>query len=512
MKSPPNILFIQTDQQRADTIAALGNPIIKTPALDSLVREGTTFTRCYTPSPVCVPARCSLATGLPPHLTGCTDNATMPQNIPSFMEKLSEQGYQTHGTGKMHFTPDHKRLWGFASRDISEENIPHDDYKEFLDQNGYTHVIDTNGLRGEYYYLPQPSQMPAELHHTHWVGDRSIDFLKRRNREKPFFLWTSFIKPHPPFDNPVPWNKLYRTYEMETPFRPEEYDHLLTFWNRYQNRYKYMEDNRSDYFLRTMRAAYYACLSFIDSQIGRILEQLGDEIDNTLILFSSDHGELLGDYGSVGKRSMLEPAARVPLIVRYPKRFQKATLCPKPVSLLDLYPTFLKTAGCKDYQVSAEGDDLCDIATEKTDRQSTFSQFSSGKTGLYLATDGRFKYSYSAADKKEWLIDLQTDPQETRNVITDPKYKADKNRLKNILIARFEKDRYTKAVQKGDWKDYGTCRLPLEKNPNYGLLQQDISNTQELVDQLGPYARNISIPDKGSYQEAQKIIMSQDNE
>jgi arylsulfatase A-like enzyme len=353
--------------------------------------------------------------------------------------------------------------------------------------------------------------MPAKLHHTHWVGDRSIDFLKRRNRENPFFLWSSFIKPHPPFDNPPPWNKLYRTYEMEPPFRPEGYEHLLTFWNRYQNRYKYMEDNQSDTFFRTMRAAYYACLSFIDSQIGRILEQLGDEIDNTLILFSSDHGELLGDYGSVGKRSMLEPAARVPLIARYPKKFQAGDLCSKPVSLLDLYPTFLKTADCKEYKVSEEGDDLSDIATEKTDRQYTFSQFSSGKTGLYLITDDRFKYSYCAADKKECFIDLKSDPQETKNVATDKKVAADKARLKNTLISRFEKSQYTSAIQNGEWKDYGICRLPLDKSPNYGLLQQDMPNTQELVDQLGPYARNITMPDEGSYKEAQEIINSKNH-
>src|SRR5690242_2797627 len=102
----PNILLLCTDQQRADTIAALGNPIIKTPALDRLVREGTAFMRCYTPSPVCVPARCALVTGQPPHVTGCVDNQSMPQNRVSFMERLWRLGYQTHGVGKMHFTPD----------------------------------------------------------------------------------------------------------------------------------------------------------------------------------------------------------------------------------------------------------------------------------------------------------------------------------------------------------------------------------------------------------------------
>ena len=107
---PPNILILMTDQQRADTIAALGNPIIKTPALDRLVREGTSFLRAYTPSPVCVSARCSLVTGQPPRITGLVDNTTLTAEFPSFMERLRDMSYQTHGVGKMHFTPDFKKL------------------------------------------------------------------------------------------------------------------------------------------------------------------------------------------------------------------------------------------------------------------------------------------------------------------------------------------------------------------------------------------------------------------
>jgi arylsulfatase A-like enzyme len=116
-----NILLLFTDQQRFDTIAALGNPIIKTPAMDRLVREGTAFTRCYTPSPVCISGRCSMITGQPAHITGCTDNVAQPQNLSSFMEHLRDAGYQTHGTGKMHFSPDPLRMWGYESRDVAEE-------------------------------------------------------------------------------------------------------------------------------------------------------------------------------------------------------------------------------------------------------------------------------------------------------------------------------------------------------------------------------------------------------
>ena len=170
----PNILLLFTDQQRADTIAALGNPIIRTPALDRLVREGTAFTRCYTPSPVCVSARCALVTGLPPHVTGCVDLMNMPQNRPSFIQRLRQLGYQTHGIGKMHFTPDPRRLWGFESRDISEEFAwPGDGYQKFLERHGYRHVAEPHGVRSEFYYIPQPSQLPARLHHTTWEIGRA---------------------------------------------------------------------------------------------------------------------------------------------------------------------------------------------------------------------------------------------------------------------------------------------------------------------------------------------------
>ncbi|HEX2999642.1 MAG TPA: sulfatase-like hydrolase/transferase, partial [Armatimonadota bacterium] len=316
----PNILLLMTDQQRYDTIAALGNPITRTPVLDRLAEEGTAFLRAYTPSPVCVSARCSLLTGLPPHRTGCTDNTPMPQSMPSLMERLATAGYQTHGVGKMHFVPDSRALWGFEGRDYSEECGVADDYRAFLDAAGYEHVRDPQGVRSEMYYIPQPSQLPARLHNTTWVADRSIDFLERRDRSRPFFLWTSFIKPHPPFENPTPWNKLYRCAEMPLPKRPEDSENLLTYWNRFQNRYKYRDQGLDNNLIRSLRAAYYGCISFVDYQVGRILAALEarGEMENTLILFVSDHGELLGDYNCFGKRCMLDSAARVPMLAYWP--------------------------------------------------------------------------------------------------------------------------------------------------------------------------------------------------
>ncbi len=468
----PNILLLFTDQQRYDTIAALGNARIRTPALDRLTQEGVSFDRCYTPSPVCVPGRCSMVTGLPPHATGCYDNAPMPQNIPSFMEGLAELGYQTHGAGKMHFTPDHRRMWGFETRDVSEEiQYEGSDFVDHLREHGYGHVTEPHGHRSEYYYIPQPSQLPQHLHESWWVADRSIAFLERRDRDRPFFLWSSFIKPHPPFENPAPWTKLYRCADMDLPYRPDRYDHLLTYWNRVQNRYKYKDAGTDDFLLRTMRAAYYSCISFIDYNVGRILDALGPEAENTLVAFTSDHGELLGDYGSFGKRTMLDAAARVPLIVRWPGRIAAGGRCPTPVSLLDIGTTFLRAAGSDRPPPYDESTDLTRIAGSSPSVRTVYSQFQERDQALYMAMDGRWKYIYSAADDREWLFDLATDPRESRSLAENVLYRERCDAMRRGLVSRFENAGYDDAVEDGDWRRYPRPALP--RDPDGGLLLQD---------------------------------------
>ena len=243
-------------------------------------------------------------------------------HLQSIMQVLHAAGYRTHGIGKMHFNPQVDAMWGFESREISEEGARlkgrRNDFHDYLNDKGYGHVLEPQGMRSEMYYIPQPSQLPAEHHHTAWVADRAIDFLQQRGKDRPFFLWTSFIKPHPPFESPVPWNKLYRAADMLPPHRPQGFEQLLSYWNHHQNRYKYRDKGYDEMLVRTMKAMYYACISFIDFNLGRILEALQDEIDNTLIIYTSDHGEMLGDYGSFGKRTMLNPAARIPLIMQAP--------------------------------------------------------------------------------------------------------------------------------------------------------------------------------------------------
>ncbi len=490
MSKPPNILFVMTDQQRADTIRALGNRAIRTPVLDSLIRNGTAFTNCYTPSPVCVAARCATITGTPPHLNGCVSNNESPLGMTSLMQVLAGVGFQTHGVGKMHFNPQSDALWGFESRDISEEGArlrgARNDFHDYLSENGFGHVLEPQGMRSEMYYIPQPSQLPARHHHTTWVADRAIDFLRRRDREKPFFLWTSFIKPHPPFESPVPWNKLYRAADMLPPRRPPGFEQLLTWWNRHQNRYKYRDKGYDEMLVRAMTAMYYACISFIDFNLGRVLQALGDEIDNTLILYTADHGEMLGDYGSFGKRTMLNAAARIPLIMRAPGDANPGQRVDDPVSLLDVFPTFAAAAGSEAANPSPEGADLREIAAGAGQREVVYSQVGEGNIGLYMIASRDLKYVYSAADDKEWLFDLRIDPQETKNWAGNARYERRLCAMRDRLISRFERDSYDMAVKDGEWRVYEPPTFP-DPAGDDGLLFQDAPHLPEMLRALGPY-------------------------
>ncbi len=488
----PNILFLFTDQFRFDCIAALGNSKIKTPNIDRLVRDGTTFTACYTPSPVCCPARRSLSCGLPPHITGCVDNVDAYEAFPSVMEKLGELGYQTHGVGKMHFSPD-VGDWGFSSRDVSEElaeDSERDDYRDYLQENGYDHVIDPHGIRSEYYYLPQPSQLPDKAHHTRWVADRSIDFLQNRDRSKPFFLWSSFIKPHPPFESPNPWGRLYRMHEMDLPVLHGGYEDNWTFWNTVQNRFKYTDgfaENRN--LSRTITAAYYGTISYIDFHIGRILDSLGSDLDNTLVVFSSDHGELLGDFGCYGKRSMLNASVRVPLIACLPDVFPENHRCDTPATLLDLFPTFTSIANSRERPPSPEGLPLANLLEKTAEDRIVFSQFSQNGLGLYMAANARWKYIYSAADDKEWLFNLENDPQELDNKSGDPEFKTEYNALKLACIKRFQEGGYTGPLIGDEWKRFPRIEAP-RKGTDDGFLFQDPVDLEEQIKTLGAFARS----------------------
>ena len=479
MSKRPNILIVFTDQQRADTVG-VRNPVIRTPVMDRLCAEGTLFTNAHTASPVCVPARCATVFGQYPHRTGCFDSLfPMPEvtpERPTFMRLLTEAGYRTHGVGKMHFTPDAFDMRGFESRLISEDipgRIEGDDYHVWLHEKGFEHVHDPFGVRGEMYYIPQPSQLPAWAHHSHWVADRSIDFLRDRDRFRPFLLWSSFIHPHPPFSPPVPWNKLYRAPSMPLPKRPPQMRNFWVHINRVQNRYKYRDAGTDDNLLRAMKAYYYGAISFIDYNVGRILEVLAElgELDNTLIVWTSDHGEFLGDYDCYGKRSFLRSAAGIPLIVRHPARFPINRRVAQPVSQVDIMPTLLAAAGIGSGGLGLQGVDLAQVAGDSPGRQMTIGQYQSGNKAAYMALTTRWKYIYVASDNREYLFDLLVDPEETRNRAETIGYASQTRAMRQTLTDFLSQEGYTEPLDGDAWRVYPSPEFPVD--PDAGLLFQD---------------------------------------
>ncbi|MEV5966170.1 sulfatase-like hydrolase/transferase [Kribbella sp. NPDC051952] len=421
--SRPNIWLILCDQLRADALGCYGNPIVETPAIDELAATGALYTSAYTPSPVCVPARASLISGREPHVNECYDNGSPMPDGPTLMSELTAAGYRTHGVGKMHFTPDGDALRGFQSRDSEEEfgTADSDDYLAWVEKEGYGHVEYPHGLRDEMYYVPQLSQLPAELHPTTWVADRSITFLHEQNEDEPFFLWSSFIAPHPPFTPPSPWHRRYPASLMPDPHLPVSGDGLLTAYNRLQNRYKYRDGGRDRRLEQLIRSYYYASVTYVDHQIGRVVTELKrrGQFENTVIVLTADHGEFLGDYGCFGKRSFLDAAARVPMICRGPG-FGPAEI-DGPVSLVDVLPTLLTAA---DTMIPAT--DGVPLQSARSDRV-VFGQFQQGELGLYAVITERWKYIWSAPDGKEYLIDRRWDRGETSN-------RAYNVRLRDVLL------------------------------------------------------------------------------
>ncbi|PTX99648.1 hypothetical protein DB346_17635 [Verrucomicrobia bacterium LW23] len=484
----PNILHLFTDQQRFDTIAALGNPIIRTPHMDRLVREGTAFERAYSPSPECVPARCAMITGRYPGRTGCHSNGQGmgPDNMPTLMSRLAAAGYRTHGVGKCHFTPNCLALRGFHSR-RSQEEIPEsresDDYARWLMEKGWGAVLEPHGVRGDMYYVPQPSAMPEAYHPTRWVGDESVAFLDeaagRPGDAEPWYLYASFVHPHPPFAPPIPWHKLYRAPQMPLPDLPAGYDDALAYINRFQNRYKYRDRGLDLNLIRCIRAYYYACISFIDAQVGRILHklELTGQLDNTLVLLAADHGEYLGDYGCFGKRGIHEVSSRVPLLARWPGGAHAGTRCSRPASLVDLAPTFMHAAGIECEADAFDGVSLRTLletgrGNGEAGGDRVYSQYNHGPNGLYMAVDKRWKYGYSAPDGKEFLFDLAEDPREHINLASrHPGHPALAPMRTACLQWAAAQGQAAAALDGDQWRQYPHRSLP--DDPDAFLLSQD---------------------------------------
>lgn len=441
----PNILLITTDQQRYDTIAAMGYDFMSTPNLDQLAAEGCIYPHAYSSNPVCMAARHNIITGLTAKYHGFDNNyfdnnpKVIPQDIPTFPQLLSDAGYDTIAIGKMHFQPC-RRHNGFTKMELMEEiphHLPDDEYTQYLKDNGFGDIQSIHGVRHLLYMLPQRSLIAEEHHGSSWVTKRSIHHLQENSGKRPFFMWSSFIAPHPPFDVPEHWADIYK----DTVLPPVKVTHTPISELAHENRS--IADYPNETYLRRARELYYASISFVDYNIGKIMEQLKimGEYDNTLIIFTSDHGEMLGDYDTFQKFLPYDSSARIPFLVRFPERIKGGTEDIRFVDINDILPTVLDAAGVAYPRPEIlPGESVLKEHGFK-DRTVQYIEHGRGNRRWVSLRNQNYKYNYYYGGGKEELFDMENDPNETRNLLFDPPEESSKKAMAELKLQLIEMER-----------------------------------------------------------------------
>jgi arylsulfatase len=441
-QSRPNILMIMADQLRADCLGAYGSRVVKTPHIDRIAAEGVAFTNAYTCVPSCTPARSALLTGLAPWHHGMLGMVRMATRYP--VEKprtLAESGYYTTVIGKNHFYPirnshgyhqmvvdEHCSYWfdkqeqGKVEAASPEERCDYEAWfwSQLPTANPHATGLSWNDYRGKQFVFPE------HLHATHWTGQTAVNFINSYQRPEPFFLKVSFIRPHSPYDPPARWLKKYEDAAIPPAIEGD-----------WAARYVPRSDSSNDIWhgklpaetVRQSRQAYYGNVSFVDEQVGLILETLERRglLDETLIVFMSDHGDMLGDHNLWRKTYAYEPSAKIPMLMRWPTGLVAAQRGQKrsgPVELRDIFPTLLEAGAIPQAQeLIQEMDGRSLLSLLRNDGQgwrqwidlehNICYHLSNHWNGL---TDGRWKYIFHAQNGEEQLFDLTRDPTELRDL------------------------------------------------------------------------------------------------
>lgn len=445
----PNILLLCVDQMRRDWMGCAGHPLVQTPQLDVLAAQGIYFPSAMSECPVCVPARRILMTGRDSYginMRQNRDTQPFPEG-PKLAELVSAQGYQTYAVGKMHTWPPRNRM-GFDDILVNEEgrtaglDSP-DDYTQFLADRGLGPVAYAHGL-GNNQYGYRPSPLPEEATTTGWTADQAMRFLQRRDPTRPFFLYASFDKPHPPFTPPNEYFDLYRDVDFPDP--------LLGDWiekkplgrieeGRINHQYDNWRHNRN--MIQQSLRAYAALITHIDTRIGQLLGTLREQglLANTWVFFVADHGEHLFEHHMFAKSDFLSSSGNIPYMIVPPGRMhrefdaQLGQRCTHPVGLIDILPTLVEIAGGRAPE-GLPGQSLLPFFREKNP---AFREISFGRCQhYYAATDGRYKLHWSGSDDVTLLFDEQNDPHDLHDLADDPDHAAALERLRTALVAWME--------------------------------------------------------------------------
>ncbi len=451
----PNIILLMTDQLRGDALGYAGHPDVKTPYLDTLASRGVAFDRAYSACPSCIAARAALHTGMEQSHHG---RVGYEDSIPWRYEhtlagELTRAGYYTQCVGKMHVHPLRNYL-GFNNVDLHDGylhaarygNVPYresqlvaDDYFYWLKKElGADADVTDTGIDCNS-WVARPWTHEEKYHPTNWVTDRCLDFLRRRDPDQPFFLMASYLRPHPPFDAPQCYFDLYRDKELRPPF--------VGTWesDEYLRRDGRIFDSRTGpadaELIRQAQIGYYACITHLDHQIGRLIMALVEHevYDNTVILFTSDHGEELCDHHMFRKSRPYEGSCRVPFFICAGKEtglaLKAGSTCHAVVELRDVMPTLLSAAGA-DIPGSVDGANLLPLAADpsETVRPWLHGEHSYGDFSNHWIVTETDKYVWYSSTGQEQYFNLSEDPHELADLANDNASKERISFLRSCLI------------------------------------------------------------------------------
>jgi len=468
----PNVLLVCVDHWPGPLMGAMGHDRILTPTLNQLARNGVIFTQVYSGTPTCIPARREIMTGTSARTHGdriFNEHLEMDPNLPTMPQVFRDAGYQAYAVGKLHVYPQRNRI-GFDEVILNEEGRHHlglvkDDFERFLEAEGYagqelTHAMGTNE------YCTRPWHLPEHCHPTNWTTREMCRVIQRRDPTRPAFWYCSYIAPHPPVTPPRDYLEMYRQLGVDEPFIGEwaqNFDHLPYALKLHAD--KRSEMNADETMLARM--GFYAQCTYIDHQIRLLIGTLREEglLDDTVIMFIGDHGDMLGNHNLWAKPPMFEWSAKVPMILVPPAGDERHHLRDdRFAALRDVMPTLLE---------------LCDLPAPETvegysllsdqRRDHAYCEHYEDDQAMRMIRAEQYKLIWYPVGNRIQLFDLENDPHELHDLSGDPGSAAARERLSDLLI---------RNLYGGDleWvKDGKLVGLPERQfapSPNRGLAGQ----------------------------------------
>ncbi len=471
----PNVLLICVEHWSGRMMSALGHPVVMTPTLDRLAANGVLFTNAYSTTPVCIPARRELMTGTFSRTHGARsfDQKMTMAGRPTLPQVFRDAGYQTYAVGKLHVHPQRDRI-GFEDvmldEAAKERRSNPDDYEMFLTEQGYHGQQFTHGAGNDYF--TRPWHLPEHTHPANWTVRETCRYIVRRDPTRPAFWYMSFVPPHPPLTPPEPYVDLYRGVDVGAPFVGDWAEDAAGMPYAYRAKgYAVSRRSYPEPMLREARRAYYAQCTHVDHQIRLVIGTLREEglLDDTVIMLTADHGEMIGNHHHYGKAVFYEDSAKVPMLLAPAAGGERAAgrgVDGRLAALADVMPTLLDLCGIP----APEGvEGLSLVGRER--RGFLYGELYEDVFATRMAHDGRHKLIYYPTGNRLQLFDLAEDPDEMRDVSEEAGYAAVRHTLTERLVRHMHGDD-TRWVRGGRLVGEPEPEDPGDLPPDRGLRAQ----------------------------------------